>query len=117
MISDASNDIKTVFADMKIIDLDVGKEINTHGNYLVFDKFKPDEDMMQSGTFTFTLFMALKSLKRGHENAYADLDDILSAVSQAAEKNIVCECIGMELNQFSKQLFIYAITLELKRSW
>jgi len=116
MINDAVNDVKTLFNDMSIIDLDVGKEINTHGNYLVFEKFKPDE-MMASGVFTFTLFMALKSLKRGKDTAYADLDDIITAVSDAGKKDIVCECTNMQLSTFSNRLFIYAITLEINRSW
>jgi hypothetical protein len=116
MINDAVNDVKTLFKDMSIIDLDVGKEINTHGNYLVFEKFKPDE-MMESGVFTFTLFMALKSLKRGKDTAYADLDDVITALGNAGQENIVCECTNMQLSTFSKRLFIYAITLNLHRSW
>ena len=116
MIKNAVNDVKTLFNDMNIIDLDVGKEINTHGNYLVFEKFKPDE-MMASGVFTFTLFMALKSLKRGKDTAYADLDDVIAAVGNAGKKEIVCECTNMQLSTFSSRLFIYAITLEITRSW
>ena len=117
MVIDAVNDVKTLFNDMTIIDLDVGKEINTHGNYLVFDGFKPDETMMDNGVFTFTLFMALKSLKRGNKQAYGDLDDVITALSKAGEKDIVCECTNMQLSTFSKQLFIYAVTLKISRSW
>lgn len=116
MIHAAVTDIKTLLSDMDIIDLDVGKEINTHGNYLVFDSLKPDE-LMNSGTFNFTLYMATKSLKRGHEKAYADLDAVLTALSYANEKNIVCDCKNIELNQFGERLFIYAVNLEVTRSW
>jgi len=117
MIKDAVNDLKTLFNDLTIIDLDVGKEINTHGNYLVFHGFKPDETMGRSGVFSFTLYMALQSLKRGHKHAYADLDDIIAKVSRAGEQNIVCECKDIQLNRFSSKLFIYAVTLEITRSW
>jgi hypothetical protein len=116
MIHEAVTDIKTLFSDMDIIDLDVGKEINTHGNYLVFDSFKPD-GIMNAGAFNFTLYMALKSLKRANENAYADLDDIITAIGDAPSKEIVCECRGIELNQFGERLFIYAVKLEITRSW
>ena len=115
MIYEASEDIKTLFSDMSIIDLDVGQEINTHGNYLVFDGYKPDE-FMHSGTVEFTLFMALKSLKRSSENAYADLDEVIDSLSLAAEQNIMCDCTGIKLNQFGERLFIYAINLRVTRS-
>lgn len=116
MIHDAVTDIKNLFDTLDIIDLDVGKEINTHGSYLVFDSFKPD-DMFASGVFRFTLFMALKSLKRGNEHAYIDLDEIIEALGKAGEKNIIAECIDIKLNQFGERLFIYAIKLEITRSW
>ena len=116
MINEASNDIKTMLADLEIIDLDVGKEINSHGNYLVFDSFKPD-GIMNAGTFNFTLYMALKSLKRANGTAYADLDGIITAIGEAPSKDIVCECRGMELKQFGERLFIYAIKLTVTRSW
>ncbi len=115
MIHDAVTDIKSLFDTMNIIDLDVGKEINTHGNYLVFDAFKPDK-MFASGVFKFTLYIALKSLKRGNESAYSDLDTVIEALANASEKNIICECTNMELRTFSERLFIYAITLEITRS-
>ena len=117
MINDAVNDVKTLFNTLNLIDLDVGKEINTHGNYLVFDSFKPDDAMMDAGVFTFTIYMALKSLKRGHKTAYADLDAVFTALGEAGEKEIVCECKNMELRQFSAKLFIYAVTIEINRSW
>lgn len=116
MIHEAVTDIKTLFSNMNIIDLDVGKEINTHGNYLVLDSFKPD-GIMNAGDFNFTLYMALKSLKRANKNSYADLDDIVTAVGEAPQKNIVCECRGIELNRFGERLFIYAVKLTITRSW
>lgn len=116
MIIEASNDIKTMFNELTIIDLDVGKEINSHGNYLVFDSFKPD-GIMNAGAFNFTLYMALKSLKRANGTAYADLDDIITAIGEAPSKEIVCECRGIELKQFGERLFIYAVKLEITRSW
>ena len=117
MISKAVIDVKALFDTLSLIDLDVGKEINTHGNYLVFDGFKPDETMMDSGVFSFTIYMALKSLKRGNKTAYADLDDVIIAMSEAGEKNIICECKNIQLNQFSQRLFIYAVQIKITRSW
>jgi len=116
MIHEAVTDIKSLFNTMNIIDLDVGKEINTHGDYLVFDSFKPDS-MMRSAVFSFTLYKAIKSLKRANENAYAELDAVIEALDTAGEKNIICECTSIRLNQFGERLFIYAIKLEVTRSW
>jgi hypothetical protein len=116
MIHEAVTDIKTLFSNMTIIDLDVGQEINTYGNYLVFNALKPDL-LMNSGAFNFTLYVALKSLKRGHKNAYHDLDEVIEALSEASEKNIVCDCTSIELNQFGERLFIYAVNLTVTRSW
>jgi len=116
MISQASNDIKNLLDGINIIDLDIGKEINSHGNYLVFNAFHP-EPFMRSGSFDFTLFMALNSLKRANQNAYSDLDEIIEKIASAGEKNIICECRGIELNQFGERLFIYAVKLKVTRSW
>ena len=115
MIYEASEDIKTLFSNIDIIDLDVGQEINTYGNYLVFDSFTPD-GFAHSGEVEFTLFMALKTLKRGNKNAYADLDEIIERLANSAEQHIVCDCRGIKLNQFGERLFIYAINLRVTRS-
>jgi len=116
MISLAAQDIKDLFDDVTIIDLDVGKEINRHGNYLVFDGFKPD-GLLCSGVFRFTLYMALKSLRRGNGSAYSELDEIIIKLAEAGDRGIVCECKDVKLTGFAERLFIYALQLEVARSW
>lgn len=117
MVSKAAADIKQMFPSMAVTDLDIGKEINSAGNYLVFDGFIPDENLVMSGVASFTLFVAVKSLKRGNQTAYSLFDEMLEQISRSLEQDIASECKGIKLHSFSQRLFIYAVRIDIHGSW
>ena len=117
MVTAAAADLKRIFGGLEIVELDVGKEINHYGNYLVFDRFVPSSDMLDAGTFSFTLYVAINSINRGHTHGYGVMDQIITALSLAAQKGVSGRCRDIKLHSFSQRLFIYAVGVDIYRTW
>ncbi len=112
MIVASVDRIKKILTGWTIVELDSAKEIATHGNYLVFDRFVPHTNLPFSGDLHFTLYVARKSLKKGKESCYSDLDALMHRLMTQDKE--ACFIDKIELASVSPRLFIYAIQLRIE---
>ena len=112
MIVKSMDRIVDLLNEYTIVELDSAKEITTHGNYLVFDRFVPHANLPFSGDLYFTLYVARKSLKKGKESCYGDLDTLMHRLM--TQDKAACFIDKIELASVSPRLFIYAIQLRIE---
>jgi hypothetical protein len=116
MVSSAIDEIKRVFPTRKLILLDAGKEINSQGDYLVFNSFKPHE-LQNSGTLNFDIYVAINSLQKGIISGKNLLDEIMLDISKASSLGVVLSCRGVVLKELTERFFVYVISISLEESW
>lgn len=112
MVAKARILIKKVLSEFKILDLDIKNEINSSGNYLVFDSL--NKTSVLKADLVFSIYIAKKVLKKD-----SAIDELLDNISKTIidyecnnENDI--SCLKIELHSFDKGLFIYKMQIQVK---